>query len=64
VRVAPIYDVHANLPALEAVRHTPYDCEAAAARILAKPGPLAERFAERVLAAPPAHTAVERWGNG
>ena len=44
------------------LRRTDYDYEGAAARILAKPGPVASRFAERVLAPPPASTAVERWG--
>jgi predicted phosphodiesterase len=44
------------------LRRTRYDVEAAAARILAEPGPLAEIFAQRVLDPPPAITAVERWG--
>jgi predicted phosphodiesterase len=45
------------------LRHTEYDYEDAVARILANPGPLAEWFAARILAPPPAHTAVERWGD-
>jgi predicted phosphodiesterase len=44
------------------LRRADYDYEDAADRILAKPGPLAARFADRVLAPPPASTAVERWG--
>ena len=44
------------------LRRTDYDYEDAARRILARPGPLAARFAERILAPPPASTAVERWG--
>jgi predicted phosphodiesterase len=43
-------------------RRTDYDYEDAVIRILAKPGPVAAKFAERVLAPPPASTAVERWG--
>jgi len=39
-----------------------YDCEKAAASFHAKGGPAAEPFAERVVAPPPAETAVERWG--
>ncbi len=45
------------------LRHAEYDYDDAVARILAKPGPLADKFAERVLAPPPASTAVERWGD-
>jgi predicted phosphodiesterase len=45
------------------LRHTEYDYDDAVARILAKPGPVADKFAERVLAPPPASTAVERWGD-
>src|SRR5512132_3181273 len=44
------------------LRRTDYEYEEAAGRILAKPGPLAARFADRVLAPPPASTAVERYG--
>jgi putative phosphoesterase len=40
----------------------PYDAEAAAALFLARGGPAAESFAERVVDPPPAETAVERWG--
>ena len=43
-------------------RRSPYDYEVAATRILATGCPVAETFAERVLAPPPASTAVERWG--
>jgi predicted phosphodiesterase len=39
-----------------------YDYEAAAARFRATSCPVAELFAERVVAPPPAQTAVERWG--
>jgi predicted phosphodiesterase len=45
------------------LRRTDYDYDDAVARILAKPGPVADKFAERVLAPPPAITAVERWGD-
>jgi len=45
------------------LRHTEYDYDRAVARILANPGPLGDRFAERVLEPPPARTAVERWGD-
>jgi putative phosphoesterase len=45
------------------LRHTEYDYDDAVSRILAKPGPIADKFAERVLAPPPASTAVERWGD-
>jgi len=45
------------------LRRTDYDYEAAVTRILAKAGPVANKFAERVLAPPPASTAVERWGD-
>ena len=44
------------------LRHTDYDYDDAVTRILAKAGPVANKFAERVLAPPPASTAVERWG--
>jgi putative phosphoesterase len=44
------------------LRRADYDYADAADRILAKPGPLAARFADRVLAPPPASTAVERYG--
>ena len=44
------------------LRRTAYDYDEAVARILAKPGPLGRAFAERVVAPPPAETAVERWG--
>jgi predicted phosphodiesterase len=44
------------------LRRTDYDYEDAVTRILAKQGPVAAQFAERVLAPPPARTAVERWG--
>ncbi len=44
------------------LRRAGYDCEAAAALFRAKGGPAAELFAERVVAPPPAITAVERWG--
>lgn len=43
-------------------RRSDYDYDAAVARILAKGGPVADAFAERVLSPPPAITAVERWG--
>jgi predicted phosphodiesterase len=43
-------------------RRSEYDYEAAATRILATSCPVAATFAERVLAPPPASTAVERWG--
>jgi putative phosphoesterase len=39
-----------------------YDCEAAAALFRATGGPASEQFAERVVAPPPAETAVDRWG--
>jgi predicted phosphodiesterase len=45
------------------LRRTDYDYDDAVTRILAKPGPVANKFAERVLAPPPASTAVERWGD-
>jgi len=44
------------------LRLAEYDCEAAASRFRAIGGPAAEPFAERVVAPPPAETAVERWG--
>jgi len=44
------------------LRLAEYDCEAAAARFRAGGGPAAGLFAERVVAPPPAITAVERWG--
>lgn len=44
-------------------RRTDYDYDDAVARILARPGPIADTFAERVLMPPPAITAVERWGD-
>jgi hypothetical protein len=46
------------------LRRADYDYEAAAALVRAKPGPLAERFVERILSPPPAETAVARWGHG
>ncbi len=39
------------------------DHDDAVARIFAKAGPVADKFAERVLVPPPASTAVERWGD-
>ena len=44
------------------LRRTDYDYDDAVTRILAKASPVADKFAERVLAPPPAATAVERWG--
>jgi predicted phosphodiesterase len=44
------------------LRRTDYDYDDAVTRILAKPGPVAAKFAERILAPPPASTAVARWG--
>jgi putative phosphoesterase len=44
------------------LRLADYDCEGAAALFRATGGPAAEPFAERVVAPPPAETAVERWG--
>ena len=43
-------------------RRTDYDYDDAVARIRAKPGPLVDRFVERIRAPLPASTAVERWG--
>jgi putative phosphoesterase len=45
------------------LRRTDYDYEDAVTRILAKQGPVAAKFAERVLAPPPASTAVAQWGD-
>jgi len=44
------------------LRVAEYDCEAAAALFRATTCPVAETFAERAVAPPPAETAVERWG--
>jgi len=44
------------------LRVAEYDSEAAAAEFRARGGPATEQFAERVVAPPPAETAVERWG--
>jgi putative phosphoesterase len=44
------------------MRLADYDCEAAAALFRATGSPAADPFAERVVAPPPAETAVERWG--
>jgi predicted phosphodiesterase len=44
------------------LRVAEYDCEAAAALFRSTGCPAAEQFAERVVAPPPAETAVERWG--
>jgi putative phosphoesterase len=44
------------------LRRTDYDYDDAVARIRAKPGPLVERFVERIRAPLPASVAVERWG--
>ena len=44
------------------LRRTEYDFAAAVTRIRATRCPVAGIFAERVLAPPPAETAVERWG--
>lgn len=44
------------------LRVADYDCEAAAALFRATSCPVAETFANRVVAPPPAQTAVERWG--
>ncbi len=43
-------------------RRTDYAYEDAATRIMATACPVAATFAERVVAPPPASTAVERWG--
>jgi predicted phosphodiesterase len=44
------------------LRRAEYDYATAAARLLATTCPVARTFADRVLAPPPARTAVERWG--
>lgn len=65
MRFAALYDVHGNLPGLEAVlaevelRRTEYDLERAAAAVRASGHPLAEELAaENVLTAPTRDEAI------
>jgi predicted phosphodiesterase len=44
------------------LRRSDYDYDDAVARIRAKPGPLVDRFVERIRTPLPASTAAERWG--
>lgn len=58
MRVAALYDIHGNLPALEAVLDERYDVETAAERIRTTNFPTAEEFASVNVLHPPTEAAM------